>query len=171
MKTERETQCQSKRQRVTPAARGWLPAAGTGCLALLLWGSVHAQIVECVDAKGRKEFASQCPPGSTEARKLGRSGVGTASPAATKTYVEQDADFRKRQTERQEAETKAGKDRAESDERRKQCDQAQAQLKALETGQRIARFDPKSGERTILSDNDRPGETDQAKKSVQSLCK
>jgi len=151
-----------------------------GFLAALLSGGVAAQILECVDAKGRKEFANQCPPGTTEARKIMRSGVGTpssgagaaAAPApANKSLAEQEADFRKRQNERQDNEAKAVKDKAEAEDRRRQCEQSQSQLKALESGQRMGKFDAKTGERTILTDGERAGEIDQARKAVQAWCK
>lgn len=158
-------------------------ATGTALAASLLvlcTSLATAQILECVDAKGRKEFANQCPPGTTEARKIMKSGVGTpstgaaAAPApapAGKSVAEQEADFRKRQNERQENEAKATKDKAEAEDRRRQCEQSQTQLKALESGQRMGRFDTKSGERTILSDSERAGEIDQARKAVQTWCK
>ena len=170
--------------------------APRAALPVLLWlgvmaGGAHAQILECVDAKGRKEFAHQCPPGTNEARKIMKSGVGTPSggasgaasapaaapaPAGTpapgrKSVAEQEADFRKRQIERQENEAKGAKTQAEAEERRKQCEQAQAQVKALESGQRMGKFDPKTGERLIVSDAERPAEIDQARKAVQSNCK
>lgn len=155
-------------------------AALAASLLVLCSSLATAQILECVDAKGRKEFANQCPPGTTEARKIMKSGVGTpssgagaaAAPApANKSLAEQEADFRKRQNERQESEAKATKDKAEAEDRRRQCEQSQTQLKALESGQRMGKFDPKTGERTILTDNERAGEIDQARKAVQTWCK
>jgi len=158
----------------------WHPALAAALFIALFSGVATAQILECVDAKGRKEFANQCPPGTTEVRKIMKSGVGTpsaggaASPApaaANKSVAEQEADFRKRQNERQENDAKATKDKAEADDRRRQCEQSQSQLKALEGGQRMGKFDPKTGERTILTDSERPAEIDQARKSVQTWCK
>jgi hypothetical protein len=166
---------------VQTGTRGPLPQL-LGIAALLACGIVSAQILECVDAKGRKEFANQCPPGTTESRKINRSGVGTpstpaagaAAPAAApaqKSLAEQDAAFRKRQTERQEADAKAEKDKADAENRRVQCEQSQSQLKALESGQRIGRFDVKTGERQIVQDDERQAEINTARKAVQSWCK
>ncbi|MGH8617840.1 MAG: hypothetical protein ACREUW_09115 [Burkholderiales bacterium] len=165
------------------------PALAAAFLAVAFSGGVAAQILECVDAKGRKEFANQCPPGTTEARKIMRSGVGTpssggaaaapapatapaAKPAAGgKSVAEQEVEFRKRQAERQDAEAKGAKSQAEAEARRKQCEQAQAQLKAYESGQRMGRFDPKTGERQIIGDAERPAEMAQARKDVENSCK
>jgi hypothetical protein len=158
-------------------------ALAVALLTVACSGIATAQILECVDAKGRKEFANQCPPGTTEARKIMKSGVGTpssgagaaagaAAPApANKSVAEQEADFRKRQNERQENDAKATKDKAEAEDRRRQCEQSQTQLKALESGQRMGKFDSKTGERTILTDSERAGEIDQARKAVQTWCK
>jgi hypothetical protein len=151
-----------------------------GIAVLLASGVASAQILECVDAKGRKEFADQCPPGTTESRKILKSGVSSPSagspgaPAAApsqKSPAEQEAEFRKRQSERQEAEAKAVKEKAEAENRRVQCEQSQAQLRALESGQRMVKADPKTGERVFIQDADRPGEIDQARKAVQTWCK
>jgi hypothetical protein len=164
---------------VKPGTRGMVVRI-LGIAGMLVYGIAAAQILECVDAKGRKEFANQCPPGTTESRKIMKSGVsspsggGSSAPAATggqKSIAEQDAEFRKRQTERQEAESKAGKERAETDNRRAQCEQSQAQLRALEDGQRMVKTDPKTGERIFIQDDDRPREIDQARKAVQTWCK
>ena len=47
---------------------------------------------------------------------------------------------------------------------------ARAQLRGLQDGQRISRTDPKTGERVVLEDKDRPGEIAGAQKSVDQWC-
>jgi len=86
---------------------------------MLLAGQATAQILECVDAKGKKEYAQICPPGTVKATKLMKgggaaSGAGTAPVPAAKSLAERDAEFRKRNLERQETEAKAEKEKAES---------------------------------------------------------
>ncbi|MGH8641617.1 MAG: hypothetical protein ACRET6_07890 [Burkholderiales bacterium] len=85
--------------------------------------------------------------------------------------AEREADFRKRQTEgaesRQKAETKA----AEAAQRREACERAQTYLRSLQEGQRIARTDPKTGERVFLEDADRTAETARARSVADSNCK
>ena len=148
----------------------------TGCIAMLLASTAAGQILECVDAKGRKEFAQTCPPGTVKETKL-KGGVPTSSPGsgasapAAKTLAERDADFRKRNLERQESETKAAKDQADSKDAQRNCDDARSQLKALQEGHRIARTDPKTGELTFLEDAKRPAEIATAQKAVESWCK
>ena len=148
----------------------------TGCAAMLVAGAAAGQILECVDAKGNKEYAQTCPPGTVKETKLMKGGTGASSPRtgasapATKSLAERDAEFRKRNMERQEAEAKAEKAKAESKDAERNCNNARSQLRALQEGQRIARFDPNTGERSFLSDEDRPAEIANAQKAVDSWC-
>ena len=143
---------------------------------MLVAGAASGQIFECTDAKGNREFARVCPPGTVKERQLKGStgGAGPAAPAATapasKSLAERDAEFRKRAMERQEAEAKSEKDLAESRESRRNCDEARSQLKQLQDGQRIVRTDPNTGERTFLEDKDRAAEIAIAQKNVEGWC-
>lgn len=147
------------------------------CVAMLLASQATAQVLECVDAKGKKEYAQTCPPGTVKETKLmksggGAAGAGTANPVpAAKSLAERDAEFRKRNLERQETEAKADKEKAESKEAERHCNDARAQMRQLQDGLRIARTDPNTGERSFLEDKDRPAEIASAQKAVDSWCK
>jgi hypothetical protein len=147
----------------------------TGCAALLWAGAAAGQIVECVDAKGNKEYAQTCPPGTVKETRLMKSGgassTGTGTAPAGKSLVERDTEFKKRSLERQEAEAKAAKEKTETQEADRNCNDALSQLRALQGGQRISRIDPNTGERTFLEDADRPAEIASAQKAVDSWCK
>lgn len=147
----------------------------TGCAAFLWAGAAAGQILECVDAKGYKEYAQICPPGTVKETKLmksgGASGAAPGTAPAGKSLVERDTEFKKRSLERQEAEAKAAKEKAESQEAERSCNDARSQLAALQSGQRITRTDPNTGERTYLEDADRPAEIANAQKAVDSWCK
>jgi hypothetical protein len=99
------------------------------------------------------------------------SGAGTAPVPAAKSLAERDAEFRKRNLERQETEAKAEKEKAESKDAERHCNDARAQLRQLQDGMRIARTDPNTGERSFLEDKDRPAEIASAQKSADSWCK
>ncbi len=143
-----------------------------GCAAILAAGTAAGQVLECVDAKGKKEYAQTCPPGTVKETKLMKGSAGPeASGAAAKSLAERDAGFRKRIMERQEADAKAEKEKAESRIAERNCNDARAQLKQLQDGQRIARTDPNTGERSYLTDNERPAEIANARKAVASWCK
>jgi len=144
----------------------------TGCVLLLVAGAAAAQVMECYDAKGTKSIAQFCPPGTVKENKLmkGGAGSGPAPGAGEKSLAERDADFKKRALERQESEKKSEKAQAESKESERNCLDARSQLRALQDGQRIARTDPKSGERIVLEDKDRPAEIASAQKSADAWC-
>jgi hypothetical protein len=148
----------------------------TGCVLLLAAGAAPGQMMECIDAKGAKTFANFCPPGTVKENKLMKSGAGPApatgssAPAPAKSLAERDADFKKRALERQEAEKKAEKSQTDTQEAERNCLDARSQLRALQDGQRIARTDPKTGERIVLEDKDRPNEIASAQKSVDAWC-
>jgi len=137
--------------------------------------AAHGQLLKCISTDGRVEYASDCPPG-TKAQQTGiKSSTGgpSSSPAAPaqKSIAEREADFRKRQMEQQEARTKDEKKAGESKERRQACEQARSYLGGLQTGGRIVRQDPKTGERYDLDDAARAGEIANAQRSVEQNCK
>ena len=150
----------------------------TGCVLLLAAGAATGQVMECFDAKGTKTIAQFCPPGTVKENKLMKggagpapaAGAGTTTPGKSKTFAEQDAEFKKRTLERQEAETKAEKSKSDASDTDRNCLDARAQLRGLQDGQRISRTDPKTGERIILEDKDRPNEIANAQRSVDQWC-
>jgi len=132
------------------------------------------QIVECIDAKGAKTLAQFCPPGTVKEIKRGGATSGGGAPAAApapKSLAEQDAAFKKRAMERQEAEAKGEKEKAEAKNNERNCNDARAQLKQLQEGMRVSKLDPNTGERSFMEDKDRPAETANAQKSVDTWCK
>ena len=152
----------------------------TAAAAILIAQNAFGQIVECIDAKGAKTLAQFCPPGTVKEIKRGGTSTAPASSGATsppaaggagKSLAEQDAAFKKRAAERQEAEAKGEKDRADAKNSERNCNDARAQLKQLQEGMRISKIDPNTGERSFLEDKDRGGETATAQKSVESWCK
>lgn len=130
----------------------------------------EAQILKCVGAGGRVEFAASCPPG-TKAENTGiRNAPGANKSAPPKSLAEREADFRKRQSEQQESAKKAAAKELDSADRSKNCENAQAYLKSLQTGGRIARTDPKTGERVFMEDNERSSEIERAQRAVDASC-
>jgi hypothetical protein len=134
-----------------------------------------AQITKCVDKSGNVSYSAECPPG-TRSVETGIKNAPASTPAPAggpqqKSLAERDADYRKRQVEKQEADAKAQKKGAEWDQRRQACDQSRAYLKSLQEGQRIPRTDPKTGERSFMSDAEYPGEIAKAQRSIDANCK
>lgn len=147
---------------------------------ILLSASAAAQINKCMDARGKVVgYGNECPAGTrSEASGVKATpaptpaaSAGAASPAQPKSLAERDAEFRKRQMEKQEADAKAGKNVAETERLKLACTESQGYLKSLQSGNRIMRTDPKTGERVYLADSEYSPEMAKAQQAVQSHCK
>ncbi len=149
--------------------RGLLFAA----FAILLPPALHAQVFECVNARGAREFAQVCPPGTVRQRQVGRSDEApAAAPAAEpKSPALLEIEFRKRAQERQDAEARAADERSKKEDAERNCNQARSQLRALQDGQRMQRVDPDTGERVVLGDEDRAADAARQQALVEQWCK
>jgi hypothetical protein len=151
------------------------------CVLTTVASTAAAQVYECTNAKGVKEFAQFCPPGTVQQRQVGKSGdsggdAGAVNPAgagspAPKSIEVQDVEFKQRMLERQEAETKAAQEKERADESERNCAEARAQLQAVLDGQRLERFDPATGERIRLGDDERADEAERQRQAVTRWCK
>jgi hypothetical protein len=131
----------------------------------------QAQIMKCVGAGGRVEFAAACPPG-TKAQNTGISNNPASAPSSSsKSLSDKDADFRKRQLEQLESAKKSDEKSRDTADRSQNCESAQGYLRSLQGGMRIAKTDPKSGERIFIEDADRAAEIERAQRAVESNCK
>ena len=140
-------------------------------LIALLPAYAAAQVNRCVDASGKVVgYASECPSG-TRAEQTTIKSAPSASSSTQKSLAEREADFRKRQIEKKEAETKADKNIAEAADKKRACEDSRSYFKALQDRQPIVRTDPKTGERVYLSDNEYSGELSRAQRSVERNCK
>lgn len=87
-----------------------------------------------------------------------------------KTFAEKEVEFRQRRAEAAEASAKAETERQQAAARQRDCERARNQLAALESGQRMARFNS-SGEREVLDDAGRADEVARARSYIASACK
>lgn len=136
--------------------------------------AAHAQLLKCVGKDGKVEYATQCPTGTKEQQTGIKSAPGGPAPGAASkqpSYAEREAEFKKRQAERGEAQAKEQKEAAEGAQRQRACEDARNYLAGLESGARITRIDPKTGERVFLEDAARVQEITNARQSVQANCK
>ena len=142
-------------------------------LTLIATTAVGGEVYTWKDASGKVHY-SDTPPADSDAKKM-RAGSSAevpavSAPVAKKSLAEQELDFRKRKTEGEEARAKAEKEKTEAEEKSKNCEQAKLQLQALESGQRIARYNAQ-GERVALDDDGRAQEIVAARKAVQNCSK
>ena len=144
--------------------------------ALAFAGGAFAQQYKWVDKDGRVRYGDVPPPG-VNAKPL-RAPVAPSAPAPSSARqpgkalspAEQEAEFRKRRIEAQKAQEKQAKAAEDEKAKRENCSNAKQQLATLESGQRITRVDPSSGERSFLEDAQRPGEVAKARKLVSDWC-
>ncbi len=143
----------------------WIAAAMAAFCTLAL-----AQQYKWVDRDGRIGYGDVPPPGA----KVQRLRPPPTAPAAARKDAEKplspEAAFQKRQKEAREQEEKATNERAEAETRRVNCEQAQASLRYLQSGQR-ATTTTATGERVFLDDDQRAGETARAQRAVNEWCK
>ena len=139
---------------------------------LAVWVSTAAgQIFECIDANGNKEFTQKCPPG-TKQREVLKGGTSTQNGTSSRpptSYQEEEAAFRRRRLEREEAETKEAQARTAAEQK---CKNARARLWGMENARRVrSGNDPQTCEPKYLDDAQRTEATENARKSVAAWCK
>lgn len=144
-----------------------------GLLMMVLSATAYAQISKCVDKSGKVvAYGNQCPPGTTtEQTGIRNNPNASPAPAPEKSLAERNAEFRKRQIEKQEDATKEQKKEAQDAQQQQACNNARGYLKSLQAGNRIARIDPNTGERSFLQDADYPKEIEKAEAAVKANCK
>lgn len=148
----------------------WILAAMAAAFCAL----AVAQQYKWVDRDGRVGYGDVPPPGArvTRLRPPPAAPAAPAAAAAPKDAgkpLSPEAAFQKRQKEAREREEKAGKERAEAETRRVNCEQAQASLRYLQSGQRATTMNA-SGERVFLDDDQRAAETERAQRAVNEWC-
>jgi hypothetical protein len=141
--------------------------------ALMLMAQLaHAQY-SWLDAKGTRVFSDRPPPPGTPPSRILKTprrldaAPDTAAPAASpdaegapadkpkqQSLAEREADYRKRQTARQEAEKKEQEEAGRKAVQQQMCANARQEERQLASGMRISDMGP-NGERGYISDEDR----------------
>lgn len=142
-----------------------------GVLAAVVVATAYADIYSWKESSGSTAYGDHPPSGATQVRKLDKLSTPTPDQAGKdKSISEQELDFRKRRTADAETKTKLEQEKAHSEERKRACDQNRAHLRALESGQRIVRFNG-NGEREVMDDQQRAAETTLVRNALESQCK
>ncbi len=143
------------------------------CMMGVAFG-VMAQQYKWVDKDGKVQYGDTPPPGVKATPLKPPPGPSQASPAAAKKDGEKalspEAAFRKRQQEAKEKEEKTGKERAEAETKRANCDGAQVTLRQLQSGVRMSTMNA-AGERVFIDDQQRAKEMERAQRAVNEWCK
>lgn len=128
-------------------------------LALTCAGTAAAALYKWTDAQGRVVYSDQPPPTNIKSEQL-HVAPPPANPNAAKELAQQEADFRKRQTDQAQALAKSDKTQAAEAQRNAGCAQARSNLQQLaDTQMAIYRYNAK-GVREAMDDASRQRERD-----------
>jgi hypothetical protein len=146
------------------------------CLILTFSAIANAQIVECVDANGKKSYSQSCATGTEQNREIDLpapvkpSVPNAVNDAAKKKLADQEKEFAKRRQERLDAEAKE----AEQEKRRVQaardCAYAKSRLEVLQSGRQFKRADPQTGEHVPMDASQRQTEIENLNGQIQASC-
>jgi hypothetical protein len=148
-------------------------------LALGFSATAAAQLYKWTDKDGKVRYGDVPPPGAEATRVRPPSAGAESAPApaeAKKDAGAKDKDlspeaaFRKRQQEREAQEQKSAQERAEADKKQANCQQAQGQLRLLQSGQRMTTMNA-AGERVFMDDAQRARDIERAQGAVSEWCK
>lgn len=138
----------------------------TALLALLSIPAI-AETHRWVDASGEVHYSDQAPYGVAKDEKTLRAPAPSVQQAPS--LAEKEAEFRKRRIEAEEARQKQEQDQNAARQQEKNCQVATHNLKGLQNGGRITRYDDK-GERSYMDENDRAQRLAETQKSVDEWC-
>ncbi|HSV70653.1 MAG TPA: DUF4124 domain-containing protein [Methylibium sp.] len=159
-----------------------------GCLALLLVGvgGIAQAQWQWRDERGQMQYSDLPPPRGTPAKNIiqqptmivrqaaAAPAPGPASAASAPGSVDPALEQRRKEQERVEAERRKADQLRVAEQRSQQqaqnCEQARAQLRLMESGERVVRTSPR-GERVYLDDNGRAAEAAAARQVIASECR
>jgi len=140
---------------------------------LALAAPSQAQLYKWVDSSGRVQYSDRPPPGGRKAEQVSNANVSSigaqGASGGGKSPADLEADFRKRRAEQAEAGKKQQQAAAEQKQKTESCAAARRNLTALQSGQRMARYNEK-GEPSFLEDGERAREMQRAQQQVQTYC-
>ena len=152
-------------------------------IAVMVFSSAAAAQWAWKDENGRVVYSDRPPPNSVApdriVRQPGGGALNTAGATADakgdgkanapKTWLDRDAEFKKRQSERADAEKKSNEEQSQNAQRRSDCERARSYVATLESGTRVVRTDSK-GERVYLEDDQRAAELARARDLAARTC-
>lgn len=148
---------------------------------ILASANAFAEVNKWVDDQGRVHYSDQAPPPEVQAKALrsasGSEGAGSASgvagtnsPAASKSFAEQEAALKREQQAKQAAAAQAAQKQAAADALKANCESAQQNLRSLQSGARIMDTGV-NGERYFIDDSQRQQRIDKVQQDIRNLCK
>ncbi len=148
-----------------------LPLSRLALLGFLMLMPLRAsaQIYECLDAEGRREFAQKCSPGTVSKREVSKAGGPEAPAASPLDYKQKEAEFQQRRMQREDKESK---EQAAAAEAARKCKTQQYRVTELESVRRMPNGkDPQTGEVRYLNQEERATELKKAQEAAATFCK
>lgn len=129
------------------------------CLGILDTSTASAQIMECIHADGRKEFAQTCPAGTVNQKQMaGKSATRPIDNAtetgssAQKSTNQLEIEFQQRRIAREQAEEKQEREQKAKQER---CAALRQRLSMYQTSNFIKKYDQATGKWNYVEDDQR----------------
>lgn len=120
------------------------------------------------DANGRVVYSDLPPPANVKAEMIG-AAPPPANPNATKEMANKDAELKKRQLDRTDADTKAAKEQAQNSQRRDLCLVVRGRIKEIEGGAIVYKYNEK-GERVNVDEAGRQAELAKQRANETRFC-
>ena len=146
---------------------------------ILASANAFAEVNKWVDDQGRVHYSDQAPPPEVQAKALrsasegagsASSVAGTDAPAASQSFAEQEAALKRAQQAKQAAAEQAAQKQAAADTLKANCDNAQQNLRSLQSGERIMEINA-SGERSYMDDTERQQRVAKVQQDISNSCK
>jgi hypothetical protein len=144
--------------------RLWLAALALAVVTL----PVAAATYKWTDANGRVVYSDQPPPAGVKAEIIGPAAP-PSDPNAVKNMVSKDAELKKRQLDRSDADAKAAKDQAQNAQRRDLCLVVRGKIKDIEGGAAVFKYNEK-GERVPVDDAGKQAELATERENEKKFC-
>lgn len=141
-------------------------------VSAMIWAAPgHAQqLYKWTDANGRVQYSDRKPPDGKQAVEVRNTVSSVGSQQGYKAAAEAEKEFQKRREQQAETAQKQEQTALQDKQKAESCDAARRNLAALRSGQRIERYNM-NGERSYLSDADRPREVQRNQQLVEQNCK
>ena len=148
-------------------------AAGAAQAQIKCWNEDGRRVCGDVPPPGAKVTSLKAPSASDAPPPAAKDAAKDGAKAAKKgplTPAEQEQEYRKRDAEAQKASAKAAEEQRNAEAKRANCAQARQALVELESGQRISRISPTTGERYFLEESQIAAEAARARQAIQTAC-
>lgn len=137
--------------------------------SVLMISSVQAQVMECTDSMGRKEYSTTCPSGTVSQRELNTRAINqqsAASAAPQSSYQEQEKAFQQRRIQRETAEDAGAQQKKQQQIAERNCSDARRKMEQLQSGRRLWWRDKATQERVVMSEAEHEAEMKRVEKEL-----